>query len=144
MIAEPSDKGASMGRAEGRDRSVPEDLSPEDYCMPESDEALLAECDVETFRASGPGGQHVNRRETAVRLRHRSSGIVVSSQDERSQFRNKQIALARLRKKLEERSRPSPVRIPTSVPRRVRRSIREFKRRRALKKHLRRRPGLDE
>ncbi len=123
---------------------MPEEASLKNHRLPESDEALLAECDVETFRASGPGGQHVNRRETAVRLRHRPTGIVVTSQDERSQLRNKQIALARLRKKLEERSRPSPVRISTSVPWRVRQNIREFKRRRALRKHLRRKPSLDE
>jgi len=123
---------------------VLEELSLENYCMPESDQALFAECDIETFRASGPGGQHVNRRETAVRLRHRPTGIVVTSQDERSQFRNKQIALARLRKKLEERSRPSRVRIATSMPRKVRQSFREFKKKRALKKNLRRKPGLNE
>lgn len=144
MIAEPLDKDASMGRAEGQHRSVLEELSLKNYCLPESDQALLAECDIETFRASGPGGQHVNRRETAVRIRHRPTRIVVTSQDERSQLRNKQIALARLRKKLEECSRPSRVRIATSVPRRVRRSILEFKRKRALKKNLRRKPGLNE
>lgn len=133
-----------MGRPKGPNRSKSEEPFLTSYCMPESDQALLAECDVETFRASGPGGQHVNRRETAVRIRHRPTGIVVTNQDERSQFRNKQIALERLRKKLEERSRPSRIRIATSVPWRVRRSIREFKRRRARKKHLRRKPDLGE
>lgn len=115
-----------------------------DHQLPETDEALLAQCDVETFRASGPGGQNVNRRETAVRIRHRPTGIVVTCQDERSQYRNKQIALARLRKKLEERSRPSRVRIATSVPRRVRRRILEYKKRRALRKQSRRKPSPDE
>ena len=114
------------------------------YRVPESDKALLAECDLETFRASGPGGQHVNRRETAVRIRHRPTRIAVTCQDERSQLMNKQIALERLRKELERRFRHSRVRIATSVPRKVRRSILELKRSRALRKRLRRKPSLDE
>src|ERR1043166_9900224 len=69
--------------------------------LPESDEELLRECDVETFRSSGPGGQHVNKTESAVRLRHRPSGVVVTSQQERSQHRNKAICLLKLRKKIE-------------------------------------------
>jgi len=63
---------------------------------PSSDEDLLAECEVETFRSSGPGGQNVNKRDTAVRLRHTPTGIVVTCQRERSQYRNKQIALEEL------------------------------------------------
>jgi len=73
---------------------------------PSSDEDLLAECEVETFGSSGPGGQNVNKRDTAVRLRHTPTGIVVTCQRERSQYRNKQIALEELRKKLEALSQP--------------------------------------
>ena len=43
--------------------------------IPESDEALLSECKVETFRSSGKGGQHANKTESAVRLTHIKSGI---------------------------------------------------------------------
>ena len=68
--------------------------------LPESDEDLLRECDVETFRSSGPGGQHVNKTESAVRLRHLPSGVVVTSRQERSQHRNKALCLERLRKKV--------------------------------------------
>lgn len=112
--------------------------------IPASDKDLLSECDVETFRSSGPGGQNVNVRETAVRLRHRPTGIVVSCQDERSQLRNKQIALAQLRRKLKDLSQPTPPRIPTSVPRSVRWRILDYKKRRALKKRLRRKPDVEE
>lgn len=58
---------------------------------------------IDTYRASGPGGQYVNRRETAVRITHLPSNIVVTSQTERSQLQNKENALAILEAKLQER-----------------------------------------
>jgi len=112
--------------------------------IPETDRGLLAECAVETFRSSGPGGQHVNRRETAVRLRHLPTGIVVTCQQERSQRRNKRIALRELRRRLEDRQRPERPRIPTRPPRAVRERMLEEKKRRGLKKRLRKKPKLEE
>lgn len=70
------------------------------YDIPERDDALLAECAVSTFRSTGHGGQSVNTTDSAVRLRHRPSGIVVVARRERSQYLNKQAALARLRARL--------------------------------------------
>lgn len=59
----------------------------------------------QTFRASGPGGQHVNKTDSAVRAMHVPTGLVASSQDQRSQFANKKIARLKLMMLLDEQRR---------------------------------------
>ena len=62
------------------------------------DETLLAQCRVDLFRASGPGGQHRNRNDTAVRLAHEPSGARAQGTERRSQAQNRANALRRLRR----------------------------------------------
>lgn len=63
-----------------------------------SDEALLAQCELDRFRASGPGGQKRNKTESGVRLRHRRTGLHGEAVEERSQHVNRARALRRLRR----------------------------------------------
>ena len=63
-----------------------------------SDEHLLRECDVHTYRASGPGGQKRNKIESAVRINHPPSGLTVVATESRSQHENRRRALKRLRR----------------------------------------------
>lgn len=64
------------------------------------DDALLAECELSAFVAGGPGGQHRNRTESGVRLRHPATGVTVSATERRSQHDNRAVALERLRVRL--------------------------------------------
>ena len=73
--------------------------------MPEAsyalvDDALLRECRVERCRAGGPGGQHLNRTESAVRIVHLSTGVEARCQDHRERLKNQAAALVRIRVRL--------------------------------------------
>jgi hypothetical protein len=65
-----------------------------------TDSQLLAQCEVDTYRASGPGGQKRNKTSSAVRLRHPPSGLLVIAEESRSQHENRDRALRRLRQAL--------------------------------------------
>ena len=112
--------------------------------LPEADEALLRECEIETFRSSGPGGQHVNKTESAVRLRHVPSGVVVTSRQERSQHRNKALCLQRLREKVEQLNYRPAKRVGTRISRSAKNRTLEEKARRSQIKRLRLKPSPDE
>ncbi len=105
------------------------------------DDALLGQCEVQAHRASGPGGQHRNKAETAVRLVHRPSGVSVEGKDERSRTQNLRIALERLREKLARRAYRPPPRRPTKPSRGAKERRLDSKRHLGRKKALRRESG---
>jgi hypothetical protein len=76
---------------------TPPDTPPWTDFLALDDTALLAQCDLDRFRASGPGGQKRNKTESAVRLRHRPTGIAAEANESRSQHENRARALRRLR-----------------------------------------------
>jgi protein subunit release factor A len=115
------------------------------YDIPDSDDALLAECDVQAFHASGPGGQSVNTSDSAVRIKHRPSGVTVVCRRERSQLQNKRVCIERLRDKLETLNAPPDApRVATRKSRGVRAGELAAKRARAQTKRLRQPPSGDE
>lgn len=106
--------------------------------LPQDDNKLLEECRVSTFRARGAGGQHVNVTDSAVRLIHRPTGIVVTSQKERSQYLNKRACIEKLRQVVEKRNYRKPKRVPTQPSKSVLRKRREARSRASEKRRLRR------
>ena len=111
------------------------------YRIPETDEALLAECDVQTFRATGPGGQGVNTTDSAVRLMHRPTGLTVVCRRERSQLQNKNACVATLRRRLVALAATPEPRIATRTPRAARARRLADKRARSAVKRGRSRPA---
>ena len=92
---------------------------------------------IEFFRGSGPGGQHKNVTDSAVRIRHLPTGIVAQAAESRSQARNREMAMKRLEEALERRERKIRKRIKTKVPHPEKEKRLEEKKRRSLSKQSR-------
>lgn len=112
--------------------------------LPDHLKQLLADCEVETYRASGPGGQHRNKTESAVRMTHVPSGIKRVATEHRSQLRNRELALERIWKALEARKRKPKPRVATKPSKGAKARRLESKARDSVKKRERRRPSGDE
>lgn len=98
---------------------------------------LAREVRVDTYRASGPGGQNLHKTESAVRLTHWPSGVVVTASDTRSQTRNRELAFERLTARLRQLNVVPKKRKKTRTPATVKRKRLDGKRHTAATKRLR-------
>jgi protein subunit release factor A len=107
-------------------------------------ETLEREVEIDVFRASGPGGQHVNKTESALRLTHPPSGVVVIAQDSPSQYRNRETAFRRLAERLERLNDVPKKRVPTKPSKAARERRIQAKKQVGVKKQARGRVRGDE
>lgn len=108
-----------------------------------SDEYLDDEIDVSFYKSSGPGGQKKNVTLSAVRVRHRPTGIIVVSTRARSQLRNRELALEELARRLRESRKRPKARRPTRPSRAAKTRRLEAKKKRGAAKKLRGRIDWD-
>jgi len=101
-------------------------------------ETLEREVETDVFRSSGPGGQHVNKTNSALRLTHWPSGVVVVAQDSPSQHRNREIAFERLAARLARLNHVPKKRVATKPTKASREARLESKKRHSTKKAERR------
>ena len=112
--------------------------------LPEHLAKLKHDCDVETYRASGPGGQHRNKTESAVRMTHRPTGIVRVATEHRSQLRNRELALERIWRAIEARRRKPKPRVATRPSKAAKGRRLAEKKQESDKKRARRRPAAED
>ena len=111
--------------------------------LPKNDKDLALECRIDTYRASGSGGQHVNVTDSAVRVTHLPTGIIVTCQKERSQYLNKRSCFLKLRKKVETLNYRKPKRIPSKMSKSTKNKNREKKIKDSQTKKLRAPPSIN-
>lgn len=92
---------------------------------------LKQQIEIYCYKSSGPGGQRKNKKETAVKIKHLPTGITVIATENRSQAKNKQLALLRLQQKLKQLNKPKKSRIKTSTPKHVKEEV--FKEKKILR-----------
>jgi len=100
-------------------------------------ETLEREVETDVFRSSGPGGQHVNKTNSALRLTHWPSGVVVIAQDSPSQHRNRDIAFERLAGRLARLNHVPKARVATKPTRAAKKRRLETKKHAGARKRLR-------
>ena len=106
--------------------------SPPPYALDR--DTLECEVEIEAFRSTGAGGQHVNKTESALRLTHLPSGVVLVARDSRSQHRNREIAFERLVERLKRLNHVPRKRVATKPTAAARKRRLEGKKRLAVKK----------
>ena len=97
------------GRVQNNNKITPRKIL--DYTLPMTNQELQSECKISVYRSSGPGGQSVNTTNSAVRIIHMPTGIIITTQDERSQYLNLKKGLERLRAKIIQMQYIKPERI---------------------------------
>lgn len=105
---------------------------------------LARQCQAEAFHATGPGGQGVNTADSAVRMRHVPTGIVVVSRESRSQLQNRERCLEKIHAELVRRSKRPKVRKKTKPTKASQHRRLDAKARRGKVKALRHKPAIDE
>ena len=105
---------------------------------------LEKEVEIQTYRAGGPGGQHRNKADTAVRLHHPASGVTVTATERRSQSMNRELAFERLIERLEKLNFRPKKRRATRPTRSSQRRRMDSKKRRGTLKKGRRKVSRDE
>ncbi len=128
-----------------RTSTVPATAAPTARVVFSTDrETLEGEVRIDTYRASGPGGQHVNKTNSAIRITHELSGVVVIAQDSSSQFRNKETAFERLIEKLIKLNHVPKKRLATKPTRASKERRIEGKKTRAVVKSNRSKKVVDD
>lgn len=133
MWVEPDKGGIGLSESDWRYRELA-------AWAAQSAEEIARDCEVQVFRATGPGGQGVNTTDSAVRMRHVPSGITVTSRESRSQFQNRANCLRKLRVEFERRARRPKTRKSTKPSRAAKARRLADKRHRAQVKACRKRP----